>query len=50
MRYIKLHNSRLYGRWYKIVIESGRLNFDALALLDAENWKPRRPGRQTNFV
>jgi len=21
-----------------------------LASLDAENWKPRRPGRQTNFA
>jgi len=34
----------------KTVSGSGRPNFDALASLDAENGKPRRPGRQTNLA
>ena len=44
VRYIKLrlpNNSRLYGRWYKIVSGSGRpkfnRKFNTLASLDAEN-------------
>jgi len=31
VRYIKLHNSRLYERLYEMISGSGRLNFNALA-------------------
>jgi len=51
VRYIKLHNSRLYGRLYKMVIGSGRLNFNALASLDAKIESPGAlDGRQTNLA
>ena len=35
--YIELHNSRLYGHLYEMVIMSGRINFNALASLDTKN-------------
>ena len=43
VRYIKLHSSRLYALWYKILIGSVRPNCNSLASLDTEDRKPQRP-------
>ena len=49
VRYIKLHNSRLYGRLYKMVTGSGRRNFNVLASLDAEQLKTPVPWTPDKF-